>query len=237
MKIIIIGATSGIGRGLAELYASKNITVGITGRRIELLEEIKNSNPKLFYIKCFDLQNTGSVEHNLNELAEEMQGLDILIISSGTGEVNENLSFDVENNILKTNINGFTCAADWGYNYFKKQGFGQIVGITSVAGLRGSRFATAYGATKSFQMKYLESLRQKSFHTKSNIIVTDIRPGFVDTAMAKSEHKFWVATVAKASKQIYKAISKKKDIAYVTKRWRYVAIIFRLIPNFIYKKF
>ena len=67
-----------------------------------------------------------------------------------------------------------------------------------------------------------------------SIYTTDIRPGFVDTAMAKGEGLFWVTPVDKAVKQIKKAISKKKKVAFISQRWRYVTILFRLLPSAIY---
>jgi short-subunit dehydrogenase len=105
-----------------------------------------------------------------------------------------------------------------------------------VAGLRGSRQAPAYSATKSYQINYLEGLRQKAKKEKSGITVTDVRPGFVDTPMAKSPVKFWVAPVEKAADQIYLAIQQKRNIVYVTKRWRLIAWIIKIIPGFIYSR-
>ena len=74
----------------------------------------------------------------------------------------------------------------------KKQGHGHLAGITSISGLRGSREGLSYSTTKSFQIKYLDGLRQDSHHNKTSITGTDIMPGFFDTEMAKSDVKFWV---------------------------------------------
>ena len=82
----------------------------------------------------------------------------------------------------------------------------------------------------------MEGLRQKAKQLKMKINVTDIRPGFVNTDMAKGDGLFWVASVEKAGKQIYKSILKKKEIVYVTKRWGIIASILKRIPNFIYDK-
>ncbi len=80
----------------------------------------------------------------------------------------------------------------------------------------------------------MEGLQQKATKSPYSIYTTDIRPGFVDTAMAKGEGLFWVTPVDKAVKQIKKAISKKKKVAFISKRWRYVTILFRLLPSAIY---
>ena len=235
-KAIIIGATSGIGKGLAKILAENNYKVGITGRRTQLLDELKSQNPNLYFIRSFDITDTKIIAENLDSLTAEIGGLDLLIISSGTGDFNEKLAFEIEKQTIETNIAGFTCVANWAFNYFEHQKSGHLVAITSVGGLRGSRIAPAYNASKAYQINYLEGLRQKAKKLKHPIFVTDVRPGFVDTAMAKGEGQFWVATVDKASKQIFDAINHKKNIVYVTKRWKLIAMILKRIPRQIYDR-
>ncbi|MDP3150644.1 MAG: SDR family NAD(P)-dependent oxidoreductase [Ignavibacteria bacterium] len=235
-KAIIIGATSGIGKGLAKLLVVNSYKVGITGRRTELLEELKSENPNFYYVKTFDITDIIKVAEKLEELTAELGGLDLAVICSGTGDMNETLDFKVEKRTIDTNVIGFTCVADWVFNYFEKQKSGHLVGISSIAGLRGSRQAPSYYASKAYQINYLEGLRQKATKLKGQIFVTDIRPGLVDTEMAKGEGLFWVASVDKATRQIYKAIKKKKKIVYVTKRWGLIAKIIRLIPRPIYNR-
>lgn len=235
-KAIVIGATSGIGKELAKILAKNNFIVGITGRRLELLKELKCENPNSYFIKYIDIADTKSACERLEELTAELGGLDLLILSSGTGNINENLNFFIEEHTINTNVLGFTCIADWTFNYFEKQKFGHFVAISSIGGLRGNRQAPAYNASKAFQINYLEGLRQKAKKIKSNIFITDIRPGFVDTEMAKGDGLFWVMPVEKTVNQIYKAIVSKKNIAYVTKRWQLVATILKRIPMQIYDR-
>ena len=123
---------------------------------------------------------------------------------------------------------------DTAFMYFKKNGGGHLAVISSIAGTKGLGVAPAYSATKRFQNTYIDALEQLSYLQKLHIRFTDIRPGFVDTAMAKGEGLFWVTPVDKAVKQIKKAISKKKKVAFISKRWRYVTILFRLLPSAIY---
>ncbi|MDD4032872.1 MAG: SDR family NAD(P)-dependent oxidoreductase [Bacteroidales bacterium] len=235
-KAIIIGATSGIGKGLAKKLVNENYSVGITGRRTELLDKLKSQNPSLFYTKTLDITDTNRVVENLEDLAKQLGGLDLLIISSGTGDLNDKLDYEIEKRAIETNVLGFTCIANWAFNYFEIQKAGHLVAITSVSGLRGSRVAPAYNATKAYQINYLEGLRQKANKLKTQIFVTDIRPGFVDTAMAKGEGQFWVASVDKATNQIIDAIKKKKKIVYVTKRWKLIGTILKRIPRPLYDR-
>ena len=235
-KAIILGATSGIGKGLAKILADDNNKVGITGRRTELLDELKSQDPDSYYTRTFDITDTNIIVENLDALTTELGGLDLLIISSGTGDLNEKLNYEIEKRTIETNVTGFTCIANWAFNYFENQKAGHLVAISSVGGLRGSRIAPAYNATKAFQINYLEGLRQKAKKLKTQIFVTDVRPGFVDTNMAKGEGQFWVATVDKATQQIFRAIKQKKKIIYITKRWKLIGIILKRIPRQLYDR-
>jgi short-subunit dehydrogenase len=235
-KAIIVGATSGIGRQMAIILAENNYQIGITGRRAELLEELKALRPDSFIVSAFDVTNINQVPMKLKELADQLGGLDLLVMSSGTGKINPTLGPDIERYTNEVNVVGFTAVADWGFNLFQRQAFGHFAAITSIAGTRGSRQAPAYFASKAYQINYLEGLSQKAKKLKFPIYITDIRPGFVDTAMAAGENMFWMASVEKASKQIYDAIQNKKEVVYITKRWRLVAFIFRLLPRFLYKR-
>lgn len=235
-KAIIIGATSGIGRELAKLLVDKGFIVGITGRRSDLLMEIKIENSNKYFIKSFDIIDTDSISNKLNELVNDLGGLDLLVICSGTGEENGKLDFFIEKRTIDTNVLGFTAVADWTINYFEKKESGHLAAITSIAGLRGNRQSTSYNATKSYQINYLEGLRQRANKTKQPIFITDIRPGFVDTDMAKGDKLFWVSPVEKAARQIYNAIKKRRKIVYITKRWLLIAMILKLLPGWIYDK-
>jgi short-subunit dehydrogenase len=235
-KAIIIGATSGIGKGLARLLVYDGFKVGISGRRTELLESLKSENPDSYSIRTLDIKDTKVSVEKLEELTTELGGLDLLIISSGTGEINEKLDFEIEKRTIDTNVIGFTCIANWAFNYFANQKSGHLVAISSIGGLRGSRQAPAYNATKAYQINYLEGLRQKATKHKEQIFITDIRPGLVDTEMAKGEGLFWVMPVEKTVRQIYKAIINKKKIVYVTKRWGLIASLLKVMPGFIYDK-
>ncbi len=218
------------------MLALNDYKVGITGRRTELLEKLKSEKPESFFIKSFDIRDINIVESKFEELTNELGGLDLMIISSGTGEINKQLDFDLELPTIETNITGFTCIADLSFRFFEKQKSGHLAAISSIGGLRGSMLSPAYNASKAYQINYLEGLRQKAVKLKEEVYVTDIRPGFVDTDMAKGDGLFWVMPVDVAAKQIYKAIIRKRKIAYVTKRWYLAAILLKLIPGFIYDR-
>ena len=144
------------------MLVSNGYKVGITGRRLELLKEIKSEDPDLYFINNFDIKDTKVSLEKLEELANDLGGLDLLIISSGTGDLNDSLDFEIEKNTIETNVTGFTAIAGWAFKYFERQECGHLVAISSIGGLRGSWQAPSYNATKSYQINYLEGLRQKA---------------------------------------------------------------------------
>ena len=172
----------------------------------------------------------------LHKFVEEMGGVDLIVISAGTGDVNNSLSWPIENEAIKTNVKGFAALVNVAIHYFAGKSSGHLVGISSIAALRGGRESPAYNASKAFESNYLEGLRQKVRKLGLPITITDIKPGFVKTAMAKGDGIFWAADADKAAKQIYDAIKRRKSNAYITRRWRLVAWLIKLLPGFIYER-
>jgi short-subunit dehydrogenase len=234
-KIIIIGATSGIGKELALLYLQNGYRVGITGRRQELLHQLENQFPQQIVTSSFDVTGGGNIQH-LETLVAKMGGMDIFIYNSGFGDVSESLDPVIENATIKTNVNGFAEMTAWAFNWLCKQGSGQIAATSSVAANRGSSRAPSYSASKSFMSNYMEGLHLKNKRLKKSIAVTDIQPGFVRTKMAKGHGQFWVASPEKAAQQIFNAIQNKKRKVYITHRWRLIAWLMRNMPYIIYSK-
>lgn len=209
-KVIIIGASSGIGKELTLQLAKGNHIIGITGRRAELLEELKTQYPEKLFFTRMDNTDIDSVNGQLEYLKEQLGGLDLLILSSGVGDLNETLDFNIERQTVELNVTGFTKIANWALKTFEEQGSGHFVAITSLAGMISSDVAPAYYASKAFQINYLKGLRRKLKKSNLPITITDVRPGLVDTEMAKGEGLFWVAPVSKAASQIITAINKKR---------------------------
>ncbi len=236
MNIVIIGATSGIGKALFEKYAKEDNRIGIIGRRAHLLDELHQNYPSKAIPAKADITNLEEIGEAINTLHKELEHIDIAIVCAGTGEINATLDYAVECPTIDTNVVGWTFAIDMFYHIFEQQGHGHLVAITSAGGLRGEPMAPAYSATKAYQINYMEALCKKVYKSGIQIAVTDIRPGLVDTAMAKGEGLFWVMPVEKVASQIIAAICKKKSKAYVTERWHILAIINKILPYCLYKR-
>ena len=241
-KVIIVGASSGIGMELAKLYVASGCVVGITARREELLKNFQRQFPAQVFIERFDVTAPDVTPH-LRRLIEALDGLDILIYSAGFGEVSETLSWEIDYKMTTTNVNGFISIANYAFNYFLKQGSGQLAAISSIASIRGNSRAPAYSAAKAFMSRYLEGLSIKAWKTKMpngakpGIIITDIQPGFVNTKPIDAPGAFWIAPVEKAAQQIYRAIEKKKRRVYITRRWAFIAWLLKVVPYSVYKRF
>jgi short-subunit dehydrogenase len=234
---IVFGATSGIGKSVTRILIKEGYKVAITGRRLEKLEELKKEFPDQILVKQNDIQQIEDIEKVFNEIVLEFKTIDLVIQSSGVGFVNPKLDWDKEQQTILTNVLGVTKLYILAYKLFKEQQFGHLVGISSIASIRGSRAAPDYFASKAYQKSYLEGLYIKTKSIKSKkVFITDIRPGFVDTPMALGDQLFWMVPLEKAAIQIYSAIKKKKRVAYISKRWQLIAWVLKIVPAWILKK-
>lgn len=233
-KAIVIGATSGIGRALVFELARRGYTVGATGRRDDLLKTLADEVPGCF-IKVMDVTQSDMAIQTLEDLFGEMGGCDLVVLCAGTGFDDPDMPWDKDKLTIDVNVTGYTALANWTFKTFKAQGQGHLVGISSIAAVRGA-VTPVYNATKAYVSSYMEGLRVICAKERLSVSITDIRPGFVDTVMAKGEGQFWVAPPELAAKQICSAISKKKKVAYITKRWRLIAWLLKVLPDFLYHK-
>ena len=227
---IIIGASSGIGLALCRHLAARDYRVAIAARRGALLEEAAAGLPQVAHCCVMDVGKPDEALERFKSLWKAVGTVDFVYLCAGTGHANPDLQWALEEETVRVNALGFAALASSAVSHFLQQGHGHLVGITSVAAVRGSGDAPAYGATKAFESHYLAALRQRARRSRLPIFVTEIRPGFVDTAMMKTDRPFWVPTPAKAAQQIVAAAEARKPLAYVTRRWRIIAWLLSLLP-------
>jgi len=235
-KAILIGASSGIGRALAKVLVREGYLVGLAARRMPLLRELQQELGERALVKFMDVADVPQAMADLNAWFEELGDVDLVILNSGTGHTNPELRWDWEDETIRVNVQGMAALANVAMRYFIHRGGGHLVGVSSVAGVRGNSAAPAYCASKAFQSTYLDSLRYRAWHLQLPIAVTDVRPGFVDTAMGQSPQRFWVSAPELAAEQIFTAIGRRRRRAYITRRWILVAWLMRLLPDWLYRR-
>ena len=232
-RIIIIGATSGIGREVAKLYIARGWQVGVAGRRTDELENLRQEAPQQVFTETIDVTHDDAPTR-LQSLIDKVGGMDIFLLSSGIGKQNPTLEADIELRTASTNVTGFMRMTMTAYHFFAKQGYGHIAAISSIAGTKGLGIAPAYSATKCFQNTYLDALDQLAHMNGLNICFTDIRPGFVATPLLKDDSYPLLMKAPDVAAQIVKGIDHKKRTLIIDWRYRILVFFWRLIPRCIW---
>lgn len=236
-NIIIVGATSGIGKCVAEIYLKRGHNVGLAGRRSSVLEELCKQYANANYV-TLDVRDWKETIKAIDILFNRMGKVDLFLLSSGVGWMNADYNWERDLCTIETNVLGWTSVVNHAYKKIAEQREGHLAAISSIASLRGLAPAPSYSASKAYQVHYLEALRQRAMASKLPIAVTDIRPGFVDTPLLTNTKKFfWIVSVDKAAQQIVSALDKRKAVATVTKRWLALSYIIKVIPNSIIARF
>jgi short-subunit dehydrogenase len=211
--------------------------LGLLARRLERLEALRRTLAPETVVRRIDVARDDAPTI-LDELLDGLGVVDLVIISAGTGHLNHDLHVELDADTVTVNVMGFMKTAQVAMRHFLKRGRGHLVGITSVAALRGIGDGAAYSASKAFQSVYLDGLRDLARQSRLPIVITEVQPGFVDTAMMKTDRPLgnvarWlvVASPAKAARQILRAVRKQAKHAYITKRYALVALLFKLLPR------
>ena len=235
-KAIIVGSSSGIGKALALELSGRGYVLGLVARREDKLRELQQQVPNESHVMVIDVNDVDSLAPKLRGLIDTLGGVDVVVISAGVSNVGGELDFAKEREVIKTNVMAFTALVDYCYRYFCEKGGGHIVAISSVSGVRGRPCMPAYSASKAFVSNYVEALRGRAGKQKTNVLFTDIRPGYVDTDMLglMSDVKpFWVCSAETAAKGIARANVRRQKVAYITPRWGLVALVMKFIPDWI----
>lgn len=235
-RAIIIGATSGIGQEIAKILLLEGWKLGVAGRRQSALEIFQQTAPDQIEIQELDITQEEATD-KLQILISKLGGMDLFLLSSGIGYQNINLDSKIELNTARTNVEGFIRMVDSAFTYFKENGGGHLAVISSIAGTKGLGVAPAYSATKRFQNTYIDALEQLAHLQKLNINFTDIRPGFVATALLNDgKHYPMLMKADKVGYSIVKAIKRKQRVAIIDTRYRILVFFWQMIPRWIWKR-
>ena len=229
-KAIVIGASSGIGREVARLLINEGWTVGAAARREDLLKELGAAA-----IEKIDVTQKDATVR-LRTLIDRLGGMDLFFYTSGIGKQNRELKEDIELATIQTNGLGFTRMIGEAYRYFAERGLGHIAAITSIAGTKGLGPAPSYSATKAMQNVYLQALEQQANSRGLNIRFTDIRPGFVDTALLDGDYRYpMMLKPENVAKDILSAIHRHRHIQVIDWKYRLLTSLWRRIPRCLWR--
>ena len=244
LKAIVVGASTGIGRETAIELASRGYEVGLCSRKIDLLKSLQQEIATKTYIKQIDLCEIDTVQQKLQEFADEMGGLDLMVVNSGVATENghgllpedKKIPFEWVHDIINVNVTGCAAAFYFATNYFIQQNRGHIVGISSLDAVRGRGQGPTYCASKAFMGTLLEGLRNKFAQLNIPIDVTEIRPGPIRLSEDEDmgSDVYWVVSSQEVARDIADVIAAKKKVAYVPGRWWYIALLLKITPDCIY---
>ena len=233
---IIVGASSGIGLEVAKQLLAEGWCLGVAARREEPLLELKAMAPERVEVMTIDVTRPDAGERLLS-LAERLGGMDLYFHASGIGKQNRTLQEDIELRTMQTNAVGFTRMTGTAYRYFAERGGGHIAAITSIAGTKGLGPAPAYSATKALQANYLQALEQQARQRGLNILFTDIRPGFVDTALLNDDFPYpMLMRPEKVARDIVRSISLRRHVRVIDWRYRILTFFWRLLPGWLWRR-
>ncbi|MBL6960560.1 MAG: SDR family NAD(P)-dependent oxidoreductase [Anaerolineales bacterium] len=241
-RALIVGASSGIGAALAHRLADEGYQIALLARRGEMLDKITNEINKkhgqtraLYYVH--DVSDYGSVPGLFRRIMADLGGLDTFIFNTGISRSVglKHFDFDKDRLTMEVNLIGALAWLNPVAEAFQSLQMGQIVGISSVAGERGRVGNPSYNTSKAALTCYLEALRNRL--TRYGVNVLTVKPGPVQTDLIKNAKKlFWVIPPEQAAKDIFKAMRKRKQEIYTPARWRWMMLIIRNIPSFIFRK-
>lgn len=244
-----MGASSGMGKELAQLFYDAGWIVGIAARRIDCLntwrEEKLSSNfsvsngsqarASTIHTAQIDVCSYGAPARLL-DLMERIGGVDLYLHVSGVGKINQELEEDIELNTVNTNGMGFVRMVGAAYRYMAAHEGGHIAVVSSIAGTKGLGPAPAYSATKSMQNIYIQSLEQLANSRKLNIKFTDLRPGFVDTPLLNGDSYPLMMNQKMVATKMFHAILRHEHVRIIDWRWSVLVALWKLVPNWIWRR-
>lgn len=237
-KIIIIGASSGMGMRVATDFARLGWRVGIAARREDRLKEIKGLYPDRVEYMAIDVEAEDAVER-FYKLIELIDGMDYLLYAAGCGWRNPDLDEALDARTVGVNVLGFTKIINAAYKYFRQTANvtrGHICAITSVAGTKGIGISATYSASKRYQWTYLQAIDQLAHQQHVNVAVTDIRPGFVDTPLLNGREYPMEMSIDYVAPRLEKAMMRSRRVAVIDSRWAVVTALWKLVPDALWRR-
>jgi short-subunit dehydrogenase len=242
-RVILAGATDGIGKALAEAYAGLGFWVTILGRSKEKLDGLVSDLARRFPVATVsgvvcDLADAARIEPAFREALAASGHCDLFIYNAGVMYHGDGVTSVSTEDAETMEVNAVAAVRMLGLaaNWFRVAGRGQIAGISSIAGDRGRSGNPAYNASKAALTTYLEGLRNRL--ARQGVTVSTVKPGYVGTRMtAGKEGMFWVVSPEEAARIIVRRLEKRHEVFYVTRRWALLGFAMRVAPRFVFKRF
>lgn len=237
LKVFITGASSGIGQALAEHYAKEGAIIGLAARRQDLLNTLQDSLTTETMTYALDVRDAEALAGAANDFISRFGTPDIVIANAGVsaGTLTENRD-DIKTfkGVIDINLLGMVHTFQPFIESMKQAGKGSLVGIASVAGIRGLPGAGAYSASKAAVIAYLESLRVEL--SINGIHVTTIAPGYIKTPMTDINEYAMPFLMAPevAAKKFAQAIAKKKRFIVIPWQMGWLARLMRFLPPWLW---
>ena len=221
---------------VAKLLLADGWQIGVASRRTERLMQLKEREPQRVEVQTIDA-NSDDAGDLLLSLIAMLGGMDLFFYAPGIGKQNPTLEADIELATVTTNALGFTRMIGIAYRYMAAHGGGHIAAITSIAGTMGLGPAPSYSATKAFQNVYLQSLEQLANARRLNIRFTDLRPGFVDTALLNDNNHYPLMLRPElVAREMVAAIESHRHVRVIDWRWRIATAMWRRIPKWLWRR-
>jgi len=241
--VFITGASSGIGRALALELARRGHDLFLTARRLEALEQVRTAiltaDPeRRVEVRELDVTDDADVAAAIFEAAEALGSCQIVVANAGLGNSGWVGEDNVERAraIVETNLIGAIATIDAAVALFRRQGGGQIVGVTSVAGERGLPSSASYSASKAGLARYLEAVRAETY--REPISVTTLSPGYVDTPINQDmKSRPFLIDVDTGARTMADLIERRARYATVPRfPWTVLGPLLRVLPTSVLVK-
>jgi short-subunit dehydrogenase len=241
-RVVIVGATDGLGRELATVYASRGFWVALLGRNASKLSALVAELSKRFPdatvagVVC-DVLDSSRIEPAFREAIAAIGHCDLFIYVAGVMHATDGVTSVPDEDAETFEVNTVAAARMLGLaaNYFREARRGHLAAISSIAGDRGRKGNPAYTASKAGLTKFLEGLRGRLF--PFGVTVSTVKPGYVATKMAAGKPgQFWVCPADEAARIIADRLEKKHEVFYVYRRWALLGIALRLVPGWLFKR-
>jgi len=234
-KIWITGASSGIGKALAEKFAAEGWKVAVSARRKEILD--KMSEHENIFSYPLDVTNQDQIKNSFEKIIEDFNGLNLCVFSSGTYDPKLEQEINIQQNkfVMETNFFGVLYCIKAVESYFKNKKDGHISIVSSIAAYRGLPNSSGYGPSKAALTNLTESLYFD--FKKYNVRISLVSPGFIKTPLTdKNEFPMpFIKSPEFAAEKMFNGLTKSKAFEiHFPKALTILLKIFRVLPYKIY---